>query len=495
MDKVGLFVSYNHQDSFIADTLVEALAFASTALDIFIDHSGLEGGDDYEDKIHESILKSQWFLIICPQSIGTRRDMSYCFYEAGQFRARLQSQNIAEIRKRICCLYDGQIPGPLSKYEGTKVSAISRGGRPINLSSEDSLDLENTELFSLVETIIKRSGATNLVDLGDEATRKALRSGVKRIISAFIAAGINDSIDEVVFQPRISFIVSPSGDSPSNGLAPETEIDGEATTTLANIFGITGRFSTWKHIKENALSIYKMEPVWIADLEQAVLNLANNNVPIQPVTLCLGRDGNFYAPIVTRYELFRSGKKKCYIVFIPSQSRNFASTMRSSILLTGLILSVRFGQRVLPTAAELKAIQPGDAGANRRMDILCKLLQELVAIENEAIEFGLPVVRDEHDEPPLLDAFRDGSTKEELRREILKWTVIRNTFIEKVAEARSPDKPISATDAANYVIESFADMKKLNSRFLIDICGELLYVLGVETDTANDAPKTASGRQ
>ena len=87
MDKVGLFVSYNHQDKIIADTLVESLAFASQTLDVFIDHSSLEGGDDYENKIHESISKSLWFIIICPLSVPSRRDMSYCFYEAGQFRA------------------------------------------------------------------------------------------------------------------------------------------------------------------------------------------------------------------------------------------------------------------------------------------------------------------------------------------------------------------------------------------------------------------------
>ena len=180
-----------------------------------------------------------------------------------------------------------------------------------------------------------------------------------------------------------------------------------------------------------------MEPVWISDLEEAALKLSSNNVPIQPITLCLAKDTNFYVPIMARYELFRSGKKRCYVAFIPSQSRNFASTMRSSILLTGLILSVRFRQRVLPIVAELKAIRPGDAAANRRMDVLSKLLRELVAIENEAVEFGLPAVRDEHDEPPLGDAFRDGPKKEEFRREILDWAVIRNTFIEKVADVGS----------------------------------------------------------
>jgi hypothetical protein len=60
MAKVGLFVSYNHQDKIIADALVEALTFLSQSLEVFIDHSGIEGGDDYETRIYDSISRSQW---------------------------------------------------------------------------------------------------------------------------------------------------------------------------------------------------------------------------------------------------------------------------------------------------------------------------------------------------------------------------------------------------------------------------------------------------
>jgi hypothetical protein len=481
MAKVGLFVSYNHQDKIIADALVEALTFLSQSLEVFIDHSGIEGGDDYETRIYDSISRSQWFMIICPgSSTIAPKDMNWCFYEAGQFRARLEAEN-TEIRSRMCCLYDGQIPGPLSRYQGTRVSTTDRDGRPINLSSDETNEPENTELFSLFETIIKRSGSAPLADLTDQSVRKALRSGVRRVVSAFITAGGNNPYDEIVFQPRISFFIFPSSEILASGLTPDTEIDGgDGTANLATIFGITGRFTKWKNIKANALSIYNMEPLWIADLEAAILSIATDTVPKQPETLCLAKDGNFYIPIVARYEPFRSGKKRCYVVFIPSQSRRFAITMRSSTLLTGLILSVRFRQRILPITTELKNIQPSNTAAARQMDVLGKLLHELVAIENEAVEFGLEVVKDEHDDPPLVSAFRDGPKKEELRAEISKWATIRNTLLQKVAEARSPEKSTSPADAANYVLDSFADMKSMNSRFLIDVCEELLYNERVE---------------
>ena len=486
--KVGLFVSYNHQDKMIADALVEALAFLSQGLEVFVDHSGIEGGDDYETRIHDSISRSQWFMIICPgSSTIAPKDMNWCFYEAGQFRARLEAENNPpEIRARMCCLYDGQIPGPLSRYQGTRISTTDRDGRPINLSSDDTNEAENTELFSLFETIIRRSGTAPLVDLTDRSIRKALRAGVRRVVSAFNMVGGNNPFDEIVFQPRISFFIYPSSDILASGLTPDTDIDGgDGTQNLATIFGITGRFTKWKNIKANALSIYNMEPLWVDDLEAAILSIATDKVPKQPETLCLANDGNFYVPIVARYEPFRSGKKRCYVAFIPSQSRRFAITTRSSTLLTGLILSVRFRQRILPIITELKGIQPSNTAAARQMDILCKLVRELVAIENEAVEFGLQIVRDEHDDPPLVSAFRDGSKKEELRAEISKWATIRNTLFQKVAEARSPERSTSPADAAEYVLESFADMRSMNSQLLTDVCEELLYNERVEVGGSN----------
>ncbi len=483
MAKVGLFVSYNHHDKIIADALVEALTFLSQSLEVFIDHSGIEGGDDYETRIHDSISRSRWFMIICPgSSTIAPKNMNWSFYEAGQFRARLEAENNPpEIRSRMCCLYDGQIPGPLSRYQGTRVSTTDRDGRQINLSSDDTNEAENTELFSLFETIIKHSGPAPLADLTDQSIRKALRSGVRRVVSAFNTAGGNNPFDEIVFQPRISFFIYPSADIFASGLTADTEIDGgEGTQNLATIFGITGRFTKWKNIKANALSIYCMEPLWVADLEAAIRSIASDKVPKQPETLCLANDGNFYIPIVARYEPFQNGKKRCYVAFIPSQSRRFAITQRSSTLLTGLILSIRFRQRILPIITDLKSIQPSNTAAARQMDVLSKLLRELVAIENEALEFGLGVVRDEHDDPPLVNAFRDGPKKEELRAEISKWATIRNTLFQKVVEARPPEKSTSPADAANYVLDSFADMKSMNSRFLIDACEELLYNERVE---------------
>src|SRR5260370_31211353 len=78
---IGVFVSYNHKDIELADALMETLTSLSPDLDVFIDDSGLGGGDDYEAKIADSIRASQWFVMICSGGGKPGEDMSWCFYE------------------------------------------------------------------------------------------------------------------------------------------------------------------------------------------------------------------------------------------------------------------------------------------------------------------------------------------------------------------------------------------------------------------------------
>ena len=136
------------------------------------------------------------------------KDMGWCFYEAGQFRAKLERETQSSIlRSRMCCLYDSERPNQLARYQGTQIANCNRAGRKLNLDSEsnDSLDYEDTELFSLLDLIIEKSTGGPLRDLTDPNVRKLMRTGVRRITGAFIRNQPEEAIGEVVFQPRISF--------------------------------------------------------------------------------------------------------------------------------------------------------------------------------------------------------------------------------------------------------------------------------------------------
>ena len=166
--------------------------------------------------------------------------------------------------------------------------------------------------------------------------------------------GFDDIVDEEVFQPRISFLVPPPLKEDAEGIKPGTVITGEYNA-LPNIFTISGTTTTWADIKARAatLSGNRMTPLWINDLEAAVTEVARGGVPRQTDFLCFGNDSKFYRPIIARTEIFRSKAKKCYIAFIPSRDRRFSLSFRTSLLLSALILAIRFRQRVLPLVADI----------------------------------------------------------------------------------------------------------------------------------------------
>jgi len=111
---------------------------------------------------------------------------------------------------------------------------------------------------------------------------------------------------------------------------------------------------------------------------------------------------------------------------------------------------------------------------------LQKLQTEIVLVEAEAQEFGLNPPKDEHDEPPILDAFRDGPEKDYLREQISRWSLARVEIFDKIHDAQSPTKETSWSDAASVVSNAFAGLRAINSVFIDKLCTELLYAEKIE---------------
>jgi hypothetical protein len=116
----------------------------------------------------------------------------------------------------------------------------------------------------------------------------------------------------------------------------------------------------------------------------------------------------------------------------------------------------------------------------KKAEFLQKLQQEIVLVEAEAEEFGLTPPKDEHDDPPLLNGFRDGPDKEFLLAEIMKWSAARMLIFDKIKEAQTPTKDTTWSDAANVVVAAFEDLKAVNSTFIDKLCNELLYAEKIE---------------
>lgn len=210
---VGVFISYNHADVRIANALQQCLLALSDSLSVFIDHAGLEAGDEYEAKLARYINASQWFLIICSGPPRPERDMGWCLLEAGQFRAKLLNENRENmIRSRMVSIHDDERPRQLSQFQSVRITTYDRPNRPLDLNqgSEDTSRFEGTDAFHLFETIIQRSEEKPLRDLTDENVRSVLRDQARRLTRAFVDMQSETRLPEIVFQPRISFRLPPS---------------------------------------------------------------------------------------------------------------------------------------------------------------------------------------------------------------------------------------------------------------------------------------------
>jgi hypothetical protein len=485
---VGVFISYNHEDLRIARVLEQCLLALSPELNVFIDHAGLEAGDDYEDKLSRSISESQWFVILCSGPPRPERDMSWCLYEAGQFRMRLLGESGDKpIRKRIVSIHDDERPRPLSHYQSVRIRSQDRLGRPLDLSqtAEDTSSFENTEAFSFFENLIQLSGTQPLRDLADQNVRSLLRENARRLIRAFVDMQSEAKLPEIVLQPRISFRLPSTIDSTPVKLSPNTKVLGYEAS-LSILFGIAGTESTWGAIKARCREQDDSDPLWIGDVEIAAEQVSQNLVPDQPTGLCLAKtDRKIYRVLMARFEPFRSGARVCYVVFIPSRPRSFDVRQRTSIFLSALILSIRFRQKILPF---IKTIQ--DLRKNNKLDGLLRLERELHEIETESQEFGLHLPEDEEDDPPLVREFREGENKLFVQKSIQSWSISRRVLTEVFTRVREPDPNVGRIDAAiegsDVVVNELQKFQEVNGRFIQVLTEELLFTEKVAA-TAREA--------
>ena len=87
----------------------------------------------------------------------------------------------------------------------------------------------------------------------------------------------------------------------------------------------------------------------------------------------------------------------------------------------------------MPLVEEISKAQPKPA---KLIPLLSKFKREVINVEMESIQFGLRAPPDDpSDEPPLLNAFRDGVKRETMRNEIRDWNIKRNEIFSKIDTA------------------------------------------------------------
>jgi hypothetical protein len=491
--KIGIFISYNHKDLLLANVLRQCLITLSSDLSPFLDHVGLQAGDEYEKRLEKSIGESQWFIMLCSGPLG-EKDMSWCLYEAGQFRRKFLEEGREElIQSRLFAIYDDEMPRPLAKLQGVRISSKDVYGHTLDLKTDKPAEeleesaiarFENTQMFDCFKAIINKSREEPLRDLADSNIRSVLKTNSRTLISAFINHQVDRKLDEIVFQPRISFWLIPPANqssvssrlsSVSSRLKADTPVTGDGNV-LSRLFGLVGTETTWGMIKARCSDENGNEPAWAYEVEAAAEEVSINHEPKQPEGLHWGKgDQKFYRVIFARCDPFTSGSRLCYILFVLRSCRDFDVRERTSILLSALILSIRFRQRILPFTEKLQGL-PRREKINGVLEIEKKLLE----IENEALEFGLQMPDDDRDEPPLLRVFREGENKLFVEQSIVSWQPSRRALAGVFKSVKITDPNVDriqvGVDGADVVVNELKNYQQVNGKFIRVLTEELLFL-------------------
>jgi TIR domain len=484
-DSIGVFLSYSHADVQIAREVRRCLSQISDRLNVFLDHAALQGGDEYENKIAKAIKESTWFIFLAVGDLSSK-DLTWCFYEAGQFRAKLipGEESRDRVTDRMCVLYDEDPPPrQTAKYQATKISAQDNAGRPIELdrnkSTFNEVQLESTGIYQLLTNIVQRSASTPLRDLGDVGVVSSLlRECSRAIIEVILRSRKDIKLPEVSLQPRISFTLPVAPKEGFSAIDPNTEVCGY-DNALTSIFQIAGAKTTWGDFMSAALLPNGAVPLWLEDLERSMCkHVALGKVPPQTDMMCVS-GGTMYRPVITRFVPYQSGIRDVYVIFSPVQRRplvgigarrtSFGIAERIGVLLLSLIMAVRFRQRVLPLVESIES-DTQDSSAT-----LLRIEREIGSIESEAQEYGFAIAADAFDaqQSNLVDAMSDEEDRRTVRKFLQEYVPIRTEIVKQVQDVRNVETPTLAQDVRAKIADRLRRLRELNGPFISLLVKEL----------------------
>jgi hypothetical protein len=410
-EEVPVFISYHDQDYSLATELKASLETLSKRFAAFVDKTSILPGDEFRAVIKEALARAQWFLIVCTGFPRPDADMAWSFFEAGQFSATSPSELAKEASRRMVCLYDKEIPSILAPLQGVKITTRQKSGAQIDLitrSIRANSQYDETYIYDLFSDMLSNRPLTSLRDVRENSVRENIREQCHEIINIFESYGISYPIDDRALQPRFWYELKSS-----EILTNETKIVSD-NDALDILFSISTSETTWGEVLRASIKKGEPKPLWAHDVENAALALAAGRTPKTSTSKCV-LNGRIYRAFTVRYQIFKDRRKCVYVRFLESVQKPFDLKRTSGILLSALILNVRFRERLIPMYKRLE-----EDNANQE-ELLLDFYRELQAIEIEALQYGLNADICTPDDCPILTVIQDKEGRKVVESGIKQW--------------------------------------------------------------------------
>jgi hypothetical protein len=152
--------------------------------------------------------------------------------------------------------------------------------------------------------------------------------------------------------------------------------------SLNELFSIAADETTWGEIQSSWLEADQPKPVWVEDIETAA-SAISNEPPRTPTTSTSKfiLNGRVYRVFTSGYQIFKDKRRCIYISLLKSIARPFDLKTTTGRLLSALILSVRFRERLIPMHVQL------DQNDANYEEIIFDFYHHLQAVEIEALQY------------------------------------------------------------------------------------------------------------
>src|SRR5262249_38603326 len=179
-----------------------------------------------------------------------------------------------------------------------------------------------------------------------------IAQAASKIAYSFEKARQEDEQSETPLQAGLEVIVSPSFEGKEGERIPPQSIvlgSSRAFEILGlnvpySVGGSEAPHTTWGELRQRLSTPERANIPWMDRLETNICLAAAQKIP-QPDDATFrgsGQDRRIYRSVLTRYKLYKNGKRRFYVLLVETFDRRFVGDPDTSLLLTALMLASRW---------------------------------------------------------------------------------------------------------------------------------------------------------
>ncbi len=478
-ERINVFISYAHEDTIIANAIKDQLTLLAQSgrggpsLYCFLDTESIQPGTKYEPVIRGALEQADWLIVVF-----TGYQSVYCGYEIGMYSIIKPQPDKSIGEKPVACLHDVEqkkLPAVVEGYNTTLISRIAPYlPEPPNTVLQSAEPWWNSPVGRLLRAICATKNLYTPQHRNNAPAQYEIdiAQAASKITYSFEIARQEDERSETPLQAGLELVVFPPFEGKDGErIPPQSTVFG--SSLAFEILGLNVPYSvggseapriTWEELRQALSTRERLNVPWLDRLETNIC-LASALKKPQPDNVTFrgkGQDRRIYRAVLTRYKLYKNGKRRFYILLAETFDRRFVGDPDTSLLLTALMLASRwrftFFERWNQTLDQFGA---GRSGA-QFMDACKQLEYNMEWIENEGVELGADNL------DAMIHAFGD-QQKARVERFYGDYYTAKSKMHSRLPETFEKLSMEKRTEVQGAIVEFLTAVKDQNDEFL-ELC-------------------------